>query len=232
MIAGAAALAGLVAFHSAGGTPKHAEYAARWDPAAGGPATAAEAATRLGLEAPGASTACEVRYFDLPAPKGTPKGAAVILRRRVCDDGSAEIRLKYRTAHPVADWACPALLEFHASSQVDVGFGADAPSRVYAYACTLSAREPPVPLHAVPKPCAARMTRYETFDAEHHRVKIEDWTLPGGGRRLEVSRTARDEVDSLAAFEQLVVRLRASGARLLEESKTELGSRCPENGAR
>jgi len=231
MIAGAAAL-GLLSLLSARGVPKQAEYAARWDPAAGGPATAAEVAARLGLEAPGAGTACEVRYFDLPAPQGAPKEAAAILRRRVCDDGSSEIRLKYRTAHPLESWACPAGVGFHASSQVDVGFGADASSRAYAYACTLSSDDAPAPLHAVPKPCAARMTRFETRDDGNHRVKIEDWTLPGGGRRLEISRTAPDDGDSLAAFERLVERLRVSGVRLLEESKTELGSRCPENGAR
>ena len=229
MIAGAAAaaLGILLRLPAARGVPKHAEYAARWDPSAGGPATAAEVLGRLGLKAPGAGTACEVRYYDLPAPAGAPRGAAVILRRRVCDDGTAEIRLKYRTDRPVDAWACPAGLHFSAKSEVDVGLGAEAPSRVYAYACTVSEGVPPPPLRAVAKPCAARMTRVSARSADGRQIKVEEWSLPGGARRLEISRTDADEVDALAAFERLVERLRAAGARFLAESKTELGSRCP-----
>jgi hypothetical protein len=229
---GPAALALLLRFLSAGGGPKDAEYAARWDPSAGGPATPAEILERLGLAASSAPTACEVRYYDLPAPEGAPTGATVILRRRVCDDGTAEIRLKYRTARPVGSWACPAGLGFVSSSQVDVGLGAGAPSRVYAHSCALAAGAPPPSLHAVAKPCASRMTRTSARGAGDGRVKVEEWTLPGGGRRLEVSRNGRDDVDALAAFEAVVERLRSAGAHFLEESKTELGSRCPDGGKR
>ena len=234
MIAGAAAaaLATLLQWFAARGVPDEAEYAARWDPSAGGPASAAEVLARLGLEASSAGTACEVRYYDLPAPEGAPKGAAVILRRRVCDDGSAEIRLKYRTARPLDAWGCPAGLGFAAKSQVDVGLGAEAPSRVYAYACTLSQGMPPPSLHAIAKPCASRMTRLSSPTHGGGHLKVEEWTLPGGARRLEVSQTGPDDVDALAAFELVVERLRSFGARFLEESKTELGSRCPEGGAR
>ncbi len=233
MIAGAsAALALLLRCLSARGAPKDAEYAARWDPSAGGPTTAAEVLARLGLAASSAGTACEVRYYDLPAPEGAPEGATVILRRRTCDDGTAEIRLKYRTARPLESWTCPAGLGFAPSSQVDVGLGAGAPSRVYAHACVLASGAPPPSLRAVAKPCASRMTRTSVRAADGGRLKVEDWTLPGGARRLEVSRNGRDDVDALAAFEGVVERLRAAGARFLEESKTELGSRCPEGGAR
>lgn len=232
MIAGAAVVALALGLLRAGGAPKDAEYAARWDPSAGGPATSAEVLARLGLAASSAGTACEIRYYDLPSPDGAPRGAAVILRRRVCDDGTAEIRLKYRAARPLDAWACPAGLGFSASSEVDVGLGAEAPSRVDAYACTLSAGAPPPVLHAVAKPCASRMTRVSARTAGGGHLKVEDWILPGGARRLEVSQKGRDDVDALAAFLRVVERLRETGARFLEESKTELGSRCPEGAAR
>ncbi|MGE5414937.1 MAG: hypothetical protein ACM3NW_12215 [Syntrophomonadaceae bacterium] len=211
--------------------PARAEYAARWDPARGGPATAAEVAVILGAEA-SARHSCEVLYYDLPRPSGAPAGAAVILRRRSCDDGATEIRLKYRSAHPFEDRACPAGAPFHPATEVDVDFGEGAPSRVYSFSCTLSAAQPPAFLRAVPKPCVSRMTRSETHGGDGARWKIEDWTLPDGSRRLEVSRTAGNDVDALAAFGTIVERLRARGARLLDESKTELGGRCPSGGAR
>jgi hypothetical protein len=230
--AGAATLALALRLLSARGVSEEAEYAARWDPSAGGPATAAEVLARLGLTASSAGTACEIRYYDLPVPEGAPKGAAVILRRRVCDDGTADIRLKYRTAQPLNAWACPAGLGFIASSEVDVGLGAEAPSRVLAYACTLSAGAPPPPLRAVAKPCASRMTRVSARISGGGHLKVEEWTLPGGARRVEVSQKGRDDVDALAAFQRVVERLREAGARFLEESKTELGSRCPDGAAR
>ena len=210
--------------------PPRAEYAARWDPARGGPRTAEEAASVLGTPA-GTRRSCEVLYYDVPALRSSPAGAAVILRRRSCDDGKAEIRLKFRSAHPLERPACPAGVSFHEESEVDVGFGEGSPSRTYAFACTLPAAEPPAFLHAVPKPCASRMTRSE---ARGHGApwKIEDWTLPDGSRRLEISRSSANDVDALAAFEAVVERLRVNGARLLDESKTELGSRCPAASAR
>ena len=208
------------------GEPRRAEYAARWDPSRGGPATAAEVASALELSA-GPATSCDVRYYDLPAPSGAPPGASIILRRRSCGDGRTQIRLKYRSAHPLGKWACPAGMAFRPQSEVDVGFGPEAPSRVYAYSCTLAADEPPKGLGAVPKPCASRMTRYGASGRGGARYKIEEWRLPDGGRRLEISRSAKNGSNALASFERVVARLRARGALLLQESKTELGSRCP-----
>ena len=128
--------------------PKGAEYAVRWDPAKGGPANAAETLTFLG--APDAAPVhYEIQFYDLPAPKDAPPGAAIILRRRTAADGSTEIRLKYRTSSPLSSWACPDAA-YHAKAQVDVGFGADAPSRVYSYSCVLPATRPPEDLNAVP----------------------------------------------------------------------------------
>jgi hypothetical protein len=123
-------------------------------------------------------------------------------------------------------------LGFLAKSEVDVGLGAEAPSRVYAYACTLEAGVPPPALRAVAKPCASRMTRVSARTADGGHLKVEGWMLPGGARRLEVSRTGPDAVDALAAFQGVVERLEAAGARFLAESKTDLGSRCPEPAAR
>jgi hypothetical protein len=225
--AAGAALAISLRLLAARGVPKHAEYAARWDPSAGGPSTAADVLARLGLDASAAATACEVRYYDLPAPDGAPKSAAIILRRRSCDGDTPEIRLKYRTDRPLESWACPPGFGFSGKSEVDVGLGAEAPMRVYAYACTLEKNEPPRRLRAVAKPCAARMTRVSAQTPDGRHLKVEDWTLPGGARRLEVSRTDKDDVEALAAFQRIVERLETAGARFLAESKTELGSRCP-----
>lgn len=226
----AAALLALLATVSRAEEPRRAEYAARWDPARGGPQTAEEAASVLGAPA-GERRSCAVLYYDVPAPRGAPANAAVILRRRTCDDGKTEIRLKFRSAHPLERGACPAEARFHEESEVDIGFGEGAPSRVYTLACTLRTGEPPAFLHAVPKPCASRMTRSEAR-GEGAPWKIEDWTLPDGSRRLEISRSSANDVDALAVFEAVVGRLRARGARLLDESKTELGSRCPAKTAR
>ncbi|HKD17020.1 MAG TPA: hypothetical protein VKG23_04050 [Thermoanaerobaculia bacterium] len=215
--------AGLTGHAAASSEPKGAEFAVRWDPARGGPTNAAETLTFLGA-ADVPSERYEVQFYDLPAPHGAPPGATVILRRRTAADGSAEIRLKYRSASPIASWACPDP-SFHAKAQVDVGFGADAPSRVDSYSCVLSAAQPPADLHAVPKRCVSQMVRY---DAERSvGYKVEAWTLPDGSTRLEVSRSAKNSVDELARFTHLVERLAARGVRPLEESKTELGSHCP-----
>ncbi len=202
--------------------PGRAEYAVRWDPADGGPASAAELLSFLG-----ASNAegrrYEVRYFDFPAPAGAPAGAAPILRQRVAQDGEAEIRLKYRSAQPLSGaWACPEGAGFRKSEETDVTFAASGPERSFAYSCSLDAASPPALLAATPKTCSARMVRYE-----HGGDKIEEWTLPGGGVRLEVSRTGSDDAKHAAKFGKLVDRLRARGVKPLDESKTELASRCP-----
>jgi hypothetical protein len=109
---------------------------------------------------------------------------------------------------------------------VDVGFGVDAPSRVYSYSCVTTADEPPGALGAVPKPCVSKMARYEVAAPGGGRYKLEVWSLPDGSTSLEISRTALNSVDELAAFAALVEKLRAQGVRPLEVSKTELGSRC------
>ncbi len=209
------------------GKPARAEFAVRWNPAEGGPASAAEVLALL--EAPGTrATEFTVRYFDLPPPSGGPPDAAVILRQRTGPGDESDIRLKYRRTRPFeGKWSCPDGARFEKESEVDVSFGgAPEPARVYSYSCSLEAREPPAFLAAVPKPCVSRVTRHAVGG-----WKVEDWALPGGARRLEVSRTATDTEAQAAAFGRMVARLRARGARPLDESKTELGSRCPDGGA-
>jgi hypothetical protein len=194
--------------------PEKAEYAVRWNPAQGGLATAAEAVAFLG-GGDGRSEAWEVRYFDVEPPQGAPPDVTTILRRRMSVGGLGEIRLKYRSVRPLeGPWSCPAGSAFRQSEEVDVGFGgSDAPSRVYSYSCTLDAAEPPGSLSAVPRKCVSRMVRFQAGDRRRGKYKVEAWTLPDGTTRLR--------------FADLVERLRARGVRPVDESKTELGSRCP-----
>lgn len=201
------------------------EYAVRWDPAQGGPSNVGELLSFLGASDDD-GRAYEVRYFDFPRPANAPPGATPILRLRSPDHGKAEVRLKYRTDQPLQEsWGCPDSARFKKSEEVDVAFAASAkPTRVYAYSCTLVAKAPPEILGATPKPCAARMVRYD-----HGGDKIEQWTLPGGAVRLEVSRTTSNDAAHEANFGELVDRLRTQGVKPLDESKTELGSRCPES---
>jgi len=207
-----------------GAEPGRVEYAVRWDPAQGGPANVRELLAFLGAPE-GGGHAQEVRYFDLPSPEGAPAGATPILRQRIAEGGDGDVRLKYRTERPLEQrWGCPAGAPFEKSEEVDVTFAAGAvPVRMYAYSCTLDAKAPPAFLGATPKSCAARMVRYK-----HGDDKIEEWTLPGGGVRLEVSRTTSGKAKHETKFRELVERLKARGVKPLDESKTELGSRCPE----
>ena len=203
--------------------PKNAEYAVRWDPARGGPANAAETLAFLGARDV-VPDSYEIQYYDLPAPRGAPEGATVILRRRTAADGSTAIRLKYRSSSPLASWACPDP-SFQSKAQVDVGFGPDAPSRIDSYSCDLAAPHPPASMRAVPKKCVSQMTRHDATGTVGYKVEL--WTLPDGSKRMEVSRTAANSVDELARFTHLVETLVARGVRPVAESKTELGSRCP-----
>ena len=206
------------------GEPERAEYAVRWDPAEGGPANVRELLSLLGAPE-GTGRTYEIRYFNFPRPANAPPGTTAILRQRTREDGKAEVRLKYRSAQPLSGpWACPDGARFRKAEELDVSFAASPePLRVYAYSCTLEAKAPPPVLGATPKSCAARMVRYE-FEGD----KIEEWTLPGGGVRLEVSRAASNSPDHLTKFVELVERLRARGVKPLDETKTEFGSRCPE----
>lgn len=203
--------------------PARAEYAVRWDPSEGGFSNAQEVLAFLNAPQK-AGEAFEVRYFDLPLPASAPPNSTTILRQRSRAAGKTEIRLKYRRAQPLADkWECPNDAPYEKNEEVDVSFvGTERPSRVYSYSCTLTAELPPASLGAVPKKCTSRMVRYH-FDG----LKIEEWTLPGGNVKVEVSHAAQNSSNEVAKFAEFVSKLRERGVKPSDQSKTELGSRCP-----
>jgi hypothetical protein len=204
--------------------PARAEFAVRWDPSEGGVPNARAVLDFLG--APGMTgEVYEVRYFDLPRPDGAPADSTVILRQRRKVGGKAELRLKYRRDRPLAGpWQCPAGRPYEKKKEVDVSVaGPGDSSRVYSYSCDLTGEQPPPSLSASPKSCNSRVVRY-AFGG----LKIEEWTLPGGNKQLEVSRSAPNDGEELRRFEHLVSRLREKGVRPSSRSKTELGSQCPQ----
>jgi hypothetical protein len=201
--------------------PAKAEYAVRWDPSEGGLTDARAVLDFLGApEIQG--EVFEVRYFDLPRPDGAPADSTVILRERRKRGGRAELRLKYRRDLPLAGpWRCPSGSPYEKKEEVDVSIAGPGDSgRVYT--CDLVG-EPPRSLSASPKSCVSSVVRYG-FEG----LKIEEWALPGGKRRLEVSRQAPNSDEELRRFERLVSRLHQMGVRPSSRSKTELGSDCPE----
>jgi hypothetical protein len=203
--------------------PARAEYAVRWDPSEGGFSNAQEVLAFL--DAPKtAGQAFEVRYFDLAPPVNAPPNSITILRQRSRAAGKTEFRLKYRRAQPLGDkWECPNDAPYEKTEEVDVSFvGTERPRRVYSYSCTLTAELPPASLGAVPKKCASRMVRYH-FGG----FKIEEWTLPGGNVKVEISHAARNSSDEVVKFAEFVSKLRGRGVKPSDQSKTELGSRCP-----
>lgn len=203
--------------------PARAEYAVRWDPAEGGFANAHEVLAFLGAPQK-TGEAFEVRYFDLEPPASAPPDSTTILRKRVKLGGKTEIRLKYRRTWPPGEkWECPNDAPYEKGEEVDFSFvGTGMPRRVYSYSCTLTAQEPPPSLNAVPKKCSSRMIRYQ-FDG----YKVEEWTLPGGNVKVEVSHSAKNTPAELAKFAEFVSKLRDRGVKPSDQSKTELGSHCP-----
>jgi hypothetical protein len=208
---------------SAATEPARAEYAVRWDPSEGGLPNARALLEFLGVPEE-TGEVYEIRYFDLPGPAGAPPDSAVILRQRRRGDGRGELRLKYRRDRALeGPWQCPAGGAFQAKEEVDVFVaGPGDLSRVYSYSCDLSTSDPPRSLSASPKRCVSRVVRYA-----YGGLKIEEWTLPGGSRQLEVSRSAPNDGEELRYFERLVTRLLEKGIRPSQRSKTELGSQCP-----
>jgi hypothetical protein len=210
--------------------PPRAEYAVRWDPSEGGLANAQEVLAFLNAPKKNGE-AYEVRYFDLEPPASAPPDSITILRKRgklgrkrVKLGGGTEICLKYRRTHPLVErWECPHDSSYEKVEEVDFSFvGTGMPNRVYSYSCTLIAQEPPPSLNAVPKKCASQFVRYQ-FEG----FKIEEWTLPGENVKVEVSHSAKNTRAELAKFAEFVSKLRERGVKPLDQSKTELGSRCP-----
>jgi hypothetical protein len=203
--------------------PMTAEFAFRWDPADGGPKTPEEVLTALG-EQTLSPDRYKVRYYDVQTPASAPEGAVTALRERTKSHGKTQFRLKYRFSQPlVGAWSCPAGEEFEPEEEVDVSIGVGGRvSRAYSYSCTVKSPTPPRSLKAVPKGCWAGMKRYTSGD-----FKVEDWSMPGGGRILEVSMPGVDTAGDLEKFRQVTEKLLGRGAKPSDRSKTELGSACP-----
>jgi len=204
--------------------PMAAEFAFRWDPADGGPKTPEDVLAALGDLAPQSPEKYQVRYYDLQTPPSAPAGVAPILRERTKSHGKTQFRLKYRFPQPLTGaWSCPPGEEFEAEEEVDVSVGEGGKvSRVYSYACTVKSPTPPRSLKAVPRRCWAGMKRFTSGD-----FKVEEWSMPGGGRILEVSMPGTDTADDLEKFQQATGKLTGRGAKPSDRSKTELGSACP-----
>jgi hypothetical protein len=203
--------------------PSGVEYALRWSPKDGGPETAEAVFRLLGMTA-GIPEHYEVRYYDLPRPVSAPAHATVILRERKKAGGKTQFRLKYRLPEPLTQsFQCPPGNDYQVGSEVDITWlAANAQKRVYAYSCTIKANQPPASLHANPKPCSARMSRYTA-----QGLKLETWQMPDGSHQLEVSRTATHDDAAFRDFQAIADCLMRQGAKPTDESKTELGSRCP-----
>ena len=202
---------------------QQAEYALRWDPREGGPKTAEATLNLLGLQV-GVPDHYEIRYYDLIPPSSAPPQATVILRERQKLHGKPQFRLKYRLTEPLTQpWRCPPGSNFEQDSEVDVTWlGANTQKRVYAYSCSMKANQPPPSLGATPKPCSAKMVRYESKG-----LKVESWHMPDGSFQLEVSRSAANDIAAFRSFQEIAVRLLAQGVKPTDSSKTEQGSRCP-----
>ena len=198
-----------------------AEYAIRWNPRDGGPQNAVEVLQWQGKK-PKAPVHYSVRYFDLPRPASAPEDASIILRQRSKLGGKTQIRLKYRRPEPLAsEWGCPSD-EYEQSSEIDVTWLGQGQKTSVSYSCTLKAESPPAELAARPKPCMAKMTRYEVGE-----LKVEEWQLAGGEVLLELSRQEQDSPSGRQRFQGIVDQLLARGVRPADRRKTELGSECP-----
>ncbi|MDM0053187.1 hypothetical protein [Variovorax sp. J22R115] len=207
-----------------------AEYALRWAPADGGPGSIEEVATLLRLPA-GKHEKFEVRYFSTAQASDLPPGASVIVRER-SSGSKTESMYKLRSAAPLQGnevgtalrCAFPAATK--RKSEVDVGWTAEgALKKNYSYSCTadgLVRTVAPPGFEARPTGCSSKVLRMEAKD-----VKIERWSLPGGALALEVSWNGEDTPKDLDRFTTRVAQpLLARGVKPLQESKTELGSRC------
>ena len=220
----AVAAAFLASTGAAAPPPMTAEFAFRWNPEEGGPKTPEDVLTALGEPAPLPPDRYKVRYYDLQAPASAPEGARVVLRERTKSHGKTQFRLKYRLPQPlVGAWTCPPGEQFEPEEEVDVsiGVGGNA-TRVYSYACTVQSPTPPRSLKGSPKPCWAGMKRHTSGD-----FKVEEWSMPGGGRILEISMPGFDTPEDLEKFQKAVGKLTERGAKPSDRSKTDLGSACP-----
>ena len=206
-----------------------AEFAVRWDPSRSGPASAAEVLSALNLKAP-KSKKFEVQYFSISKGEMLPAGYVATGRERA-SSGETEATYKVRGPYPppqeLAGWKCPFKGNFASKAEVDVTrTGEVAAKRSYSVSCSVDKSTIPSALppgySATPYGCQSKMERHKAGG-----LKIERWTLPQGGVLFEVSMEGDDSVAALNKFDADVVKpLLKRNATPLNESKTELGSRC------
>ena len=209
---------------AAAAEPAGAEYAIRWNARDGGLTSLNETMAILQTRAT-RPRQFKVDYYDIPPDSAAPPGFATILRRRVEDGGQAELTWKLRGDHALADWTCPWRKFRGTKAQVDVTFGgADTLTRNYSYSCTsdspeLAASE----LSATIKACTAVVSRRDAGS-----LRVEEWRIPGDVVIIEVSGSGENSPGAMEQFRKRVaLPLLAAGIVPLQDSKTELGSRCP-----
>jgi hypothetical protein len=209
---------------AASGEPKTAEYAIRWNARDGGPVTINDV---LAIFKTRATRVRQFKndYYDLPPTISAPPGFSVIVRRRVDEGAQSELTWKLRGDHALAEWACPLREVKQSKAEVDVNFSGDgATTRAFSYSCTSNAADAEASaLSAKLRSCPATVFRRDAGN-----LKIEEWHLPGDLLVIEVSMTSEDGPVAMDFFRTSVAApLFAAGVIPLNESKTELGSRCP-----
>ncbi len=208
-----------------------AEYAVRWDGKLGGPASAPQTLSRLGLAKTDEDT-FTVQYFDMANPQKTPIGFEPILRKRWTDKNT-QVTYKYRGAIPLpakpslANWSCPLPSADDRKDEVDVSFlSMDEVKKSYSRSCTLKSKVPmramPRALEAKARDCTSSMRRLESG-----KLKIEEWSMPGGSVLIEVSRSGANTRSDLRKFQvDILAPLLQMGVTPLDRSKTELAGQC------
>ena len=209
------------------------EYVVRWDPGDGGTLkTAADVISALGLEGEPKLTIFVAEYpcLSTPAPSD---GTKVILRRRTEYSGKAsqsdkvEWTYKLRNVDPTRKPACPlrCIESCKSGFEDDISFtGGEVPATTHSWSCSSEKDDAAADLQPPLASCHATMKRSKVG-----QIKIEEWILPKGVRRLEVSQKveAKDSpVTPEQFYESCVKKLLAKNIKPLDESKTELASDC------
>lgn len=205
-----------------------AEFAIRWDPAAGGPKSLDEVLAILKVQDP-KKKSFKVRYLSVQSALKVPAGYSVIGRERT-NEGKTEATYKIRGPLPLpgelANWACP-LKDGESKREVDVSFtGRSSLKRSMSLSCSVdeSSLAPLLPPGYAAKPmaCTSVMERRKKGG-----LTIEKWTLATGRVVFEVSLKGDDTPEAFKAFnDQVVAPLLEKQVTPMNESKTELGSKC------
>ncbi|MDM0110719.1 hypothetical protein QTI66_01085 [Variovorax sp. J22R133] len=216
------------------------EFAFRWDPSVGGPPSASAVKAQL---APNGKVDDEdhfkIRYAtDAKSPANLTVTKTILRTRLRTNKLRHELTYKVRNDSPLPPApsfegsACPAgEATEEPKTEIDITFNAQDVARAYSRSCTVESKSkaPPVPeaLNAHFAPCESSMTRLTIKRKNRPDLKIEEWTLPGNRRAIEVSQAGEDSPQAIGAFRKKVVSpLAKKGAIALPDTKTELGSQC------